>query len=157
MQVEINRHALDRVPLSIILDDSTLLVNLNYFFMRDRSYVDGEVRRWQDVPVVHPESFTREFADWSLDNGIRGKFSVVPCPAALGRIDQGLPLFNRGQQDSWLRMCRECIVPSFDITPEMLTHTFVVDPETLQPVDPNLWERWGWDELPIYQEGRVTD
>ena len=44
MRVEIARHALDRVPLSIIFDDSTLLVNLNYFFMRDRNLVDGENR-----------------------------------------------------------------------------------------------------------------
>ena len=29
MRAEIARHALDRVPLSIIFDDSTLLVNLN--------------------------------------------------------------------------------------------------------------------------------
>ena len=36
MQAEITRHALDRVPLSIIIDDSTVLVNLNYFFIRDR-------------------------------------------------------------------------------------------------------------------------
>ncbi len=37
MRVEIARHALDRVPLSIIFDDSTVLVNLNYFFLRDRN------------------------------------------------------------------------------------------------------------------------
>ena len=48
MRVNIARHALDRVPLSIIFDDSTLLVNLNYFFMRDRNLVDGEARRWED-------------------------------------------------------------------------------------------------------------
>ena len=95
MQVEIARHALDRVPLSIIFDDSTVLVNLNYFFMRDRNLVDGENRRWQDVPIVHPESFVREFAEWCLEHGVRGKFSVVPCPAALGRIDEGLPLFSK--------------------------------------------------------------
>ena len=35
MHAQIARHALDRVPLSIIFDDSTVLVNLNYFFMRD--------------------------------------------------------------------------------------------------------------------------
>lgn len=58
MRVEIARHALDRVPLSIIFDDSTLLVNLNYFFMRDRNPIDGQRRRWEDVPVVHPESLT---------------------------------------------------------------------------------------------------
>ena len=63
MHVEIARHALDKVPLSIIFDDSTVLVNLNYFWMRDRNPVDGLGRRWEDVPVVHPESFTREFAE----------------------------------------------------------------------------------------------
>lgn len=157
MQVEIARHALDRVPLSLIIDDSTLLVNLNYFFMRDRNPIDGQNRRWEDIPVVHPESFTREFAEWCGAHGVKGKFSVVPCPAALGRLDEPLPLFGRQQQESWLRMCRESIVPHFDITPEMLTHTFVLDLKTLQPRDPQLWEQWGWDRLPVDQEELVTD
>ena len=157
MQVEIARHALDRVPLSIIIDDSTLLVNLNYFFMRDRNLADGQNRRWEDVPVVHPESFTREFAEFCLESGVRGKFSVVPCPAALGRIDEGLPLFSKGQQESWLRMCRELIIPDFDITPEMLTHTFVVDPQTCQPLPSGIWEQYDWVALPLDQEERVVD
>lgn len=157
MDVSIARHALDRVPLSIIFDDSTLLVNLNYFWMRDRNPVDGQNRRWEDVPVVHPESFTREFAEYCLEQGVKGKFSVVPCPAALGRIDHGLPMFSRDQQESWLKMCRELIVPNYDITPEMITHTFVVDLETLQPIDPNLWEQHGWNQLPVDEEARVTD
>ena len=157
MNAEINKHPLDRVPLSIIFDDSTLLVNLNYFFMRDRNPIDGENRRWQDVPIVHPESFTREFAEYCLENGVKGKFSVVPCPAALGRIDHGLPMFSKGQQESWLKMCRELITPNYDITPEMMTHTFVVDLETLQPTDPHLWEQYGWNNLPTDQEERVTD
>ena len=130
MRAEIARHALDRAPLSIIFDDSTLLVNLSYFFMRDRNLVDGENRRWEDVPVVHPESFTREFAEWCLEHGVKGKYSIVPCPAALGRIDEGLPMFSRAQQEDWLAMCRELITRNFDITPEMITHTVVVDPDT---------------------------
>ena len=157
MQAEIAKNALDRVPLSIIFDDSTLLVNLNYFFMRDRNPIDGQQRRWEDVPVVHPESFTREFAEFCLDHNVKGKFSVVPCPAALGRIDHGLPLFSKAQQESWLKMCRDLIMPNYDITPEMMTHTFVVDLKTLQPVDPNLWEQWGWNNLPTDQEALVTD
>lgn len=155
MHVEIARHALDRVPLSIIFDDSTLLVNLNYFFMRDRNLADGENRRWQDVPVVHPESFTREFAEWCLEHGVRGKYSVVPCPAALGRIDEGLPLFSRAQQQSWLAMCRELITPNFDITPEMLTHTFVVDPDTCAPLPEGIWEQYDWQALPVEEEELV--
>ena len=157
MHVEIARHALDRVPLSIIFDDSTVLVNLNYFWMCDRNPVDGENRRWEDVPVVHPESFTREFAEWCLENGVRGKFSVVPCPAALGRIDEGLPLFSRAQQESWLQMCRELIVPAFDITPEMMTHSWVVDLKTFRPLEPGIWEQYEWATLPVDQEELVTD
>ena len=157
MQVEIARHALDRVPLSIIFDDSTVLVNLNYFFMRDRNLVDGENRRWQDVPVVHPESFVREFAEWCLEHGVRGKYSVVPCPAALGRIDEGLPLFSKAQQVSWLQMCREVITPAFDITPEMITHTVVVDPKTCKPLESGIWEQYDWNNLPVDQEELVID
>ncbi len=157
MKVKIARHALDRVPLSIIFDDSTLLVNLNYFFMRDRNLVDGQNRRWEDVPMVHPESFTREFAEFCLAEGVKGKYSVVPCPAALGRIDEGLPLFSKAQQESWLKMCREMIVPNYDITPEMITHTYVVDLETFQPIDVNLWEQYNWNQLPTDQEELVTN
>jgi hypothetical protein len=157
MKVEITRHALDRVPLSLIIDDSTVLINLNYFWMRDRNLVDGQNRRWEDVPVVHPESFTREFAEWCLENGVKGKFSVVPCPAALGRIDEGLPLFSRAQQESWLRMCRELIAPAFDITPEMITHTVVVDPKTLKPLESGIWEQYEWSTLPVDQEEFVIE
>ena len=156
IQAEIARHALDRVPLSIIFDDATVLVNLNYFFMRDRNLVDGQSRRWEDVPVVHPESFTREFAEWCLDHGVRGKYSVVPCPAALGRIDEGLPLFSRAQQESWLQMCREWITPAFDITPEMMTHTAVVDLKTFQPLESGIWEQYEWVTLPVDQEELVV-
>jgi hypothetical protein len=164
VQAGITKHALDRVPLSIIFDDSTMLVNLNYFFLRDRIRVDREHgqacvvesnRRFEDLPVVHPESFTREFAEFCIDNDVKGKYSVVPCPAALGRIDEGLEIFSKQQQESWLQMCRELIVPNYDITPEMITHTFVVDLDTFQPVDPTLWEQWGWNQLPVDQEELV--
>lgn len=142
--VEIARHALDRVPLSLIVDDSAPVVNLNYFFLRDRIRATGQHQRWEDVPVSIPESFTREWAEWCLAHGVKGKYSVVPCPAGLGRIDQGLPAFDTGQLESWLAMCRETIVPHFDITPEMLTHTFILDLETLQPLPDRPWEQYAW-------------
>lgn len=157
MKVEIIRHALDRVPISLIIDDVAPLVNLNYFFIRDRNEHTGETRRWEDIPVVHPESFTREWAQWCGENGVRGKFSVVPCPAGLGRIDQGLPLFGQKQLDSWLSMCREVIMPIFDITPEMLTHTFILDLKTMQPLESRAWEQYEWQALPVDQEELVTD
>lgn len=157
MKAEIMRHALDRIPISLIIDDSTLLVNLNYFFIRDRNIAANENMRWQDIPVVHPESFTREFAEWCLENGVRGKFSVVPCPAALGRIDEGLPMFSKAQQESWLKMCREVIHQAFDITPEMITHTFVVDLKNFQPLESRKWEQYEWATLPENQEELLTE
>ncbi len=147
MNAEICTHALDRVPLSLIIDDSTALVNLNYFFLRDRNIHRGEQQRWEDVPVVTPESFTREWAEWCADNGVRGKFSVVPNPAGIGRLDHGLPLFGAAHLKSWLTMCREVIVPNFDITPEMLTHTFVADLDTMRPRSPEIWEQYDWSSF----------
>ncbi|MGH2354329.1 MAG: hypothetical protein ACRDJN_22210, partial [Chloroflexota bacterium] len=157
IEVEVAHHALDRVPLSLIIDDSAPLVNLNYFFLRDRNAHTGQQQRWEDVPVAIPEAFTREFAQWCLAHGIKGKYSVVPCPAGIGRIDQGLPLFGQQQLDSWLQMCREVIVPAFDITPELLTHTFVLDLNTLRPLPSRVWEQYEWQEFSEDEAALVTD
>ncbi len=83
MNVEIAQHALDRVPLSIIIDDSTMLVNLNYFFMRDYNIANDADRRWEDVPVVHPESFTREFGEWCLETVSGANSASCPVPRLL--------------------------------------------------------------------------
>lgn len=147
MDVEICRYALDRQPLSLIIDDSTALLNLNYFFLRDRNRWRGEQQRWDDVPVVIPERFTREWAEWCATAGVRGKYSIVPCPAGVGRLDQGLPLFGQQDLDQWLAMCREVIVPSFDITPEMLTHTAVLDLATFRPRPSGIWEQYEWSRF----------
>jgi hypothetical protein len=147
MEVELCRHALDRVPLALIIDDSTALVNLNYFFLRDRNWHRGGDQRWEDLPVVIPETFTREWAEWCAAQGVRGKFSVVPCPAGVGRLDEGLPLFGQRQLESWLQMCQEVITPNFDVTPEMLTHTYVLNRHTMQPLASRIWEQYEWSEF----------
>ena len=82
MEVEVCRHALDRVPLSLIIDDSTALVNLNYFFIRDANAYRGEQRRWQDVPVVTPESFTRDGAPADSPKTDGGSKAGNPYPPA---------------------------------------------------------------------------
>lgn len=52
MQAGILRHALDRVPLSLIIDDSTVLVNLNYFFMRGNGDEGtGTVSLWREQTI----------------------------------------------------------------------------------------------------------
>ena len=53
-------------------------------------------------------------------------------------------------------MCHQLIVHAFDITPEMITHTCVVDPETLKPVEPKIWEQYEWSTLPEGQSELVV-
>jgi len=45
----------------------------------------------------------------------------------------------------------QLIVPAFDITPEVIIHTCVVDPETLKPVEPQILEQYEWSILPENQ------
>jgi len=54
-------------------------------------------------------------------------------------------------------MCRELITPAFDITPEMITHSFVVDLKTFQPLESGIWEQVEWSKLPVDQEELVID
>ncbi|MGH2351169.1 MAG: hypothetical protein ACRDJN_06090, partial [Chloroflexota bacterium] len=56
-----------------------------------------------------------------------------------------------------LQMCREVIVPAFDVTPEMLTHTFVLDLATLQPLPSRIWEQYEWQEFREDEAALVTD
>jgi len=80
-----------RTPLSIIVDDSCPVVNLTYFWMRQRTkwrkkfHPDSEPNRWARepglldlVPPTIPADFARKWGEWCGEEGIRGKFSFIP-------------------------------------------------------------------------------
>ena len=69
-----------RLPIFFIVDDPAPCLNLAYY----EQYFEPHVR---DVP----NSFTSAWADVVEEFGMRGKFSVLPIPAAIGRIDRPLP------------------------------------------------------------------
>lgn len=77
--------------------------------------------------LLIPPGFTRRVADTFARHGLRGKFTVIPMPSCLGRIDQSLKLVPRDRLAAFLKEVRERIAPSFDITPEFLTHSRVYD------------------------------
>lgn len=153
-----------RVPVSLIIDDSTCLVNLNRFAMpqfneahagRNPSYH----RKWREWPVEIPDAFVRKFAEWSALAGVKGKYSVVPFPACVGRLDRELPGWSRTELRDSIATVRQHIMPNWDIHPEMITHTRVIDLKTGHPYpDYNLrfMENWEWtagrsvDELASY-------
>ncbi len=101
---------MSRTPISLIIDDGAP-VNLYYFhdLMHNHELL---------VPV---EQVVR-FADICQKYGVRGKFSVVPMPAGLGRIDRGLSHCPQEHLDSFIKAVRERIMPMFSLTPEIISH-----------------------------------
>jgi len=56
-----------------------------------------------------------------------GKFSIVPAPAGLGDIVQGISGFDSGLTHAWLDTARARLGRRFDFCPEGLTHNLAVD------------------------------
>ncbi|MEM9586660.1 MAG: hypothetical protein AAGA03_05215 [Planctomycetota bacterium] len=131
-------HPAGRVPLSFVIDDSTCLVNMGHFCTPQfaAAYPKRAIyqRPWRAWPREIPDSFVREFGTWCAEQGVKGKYSVVPNPACVGWIDRLLPGWSRQQLQDSLKLVRELMMPNWDIHPEMITHTRVIDLKTGRPV-----------------------
>jgi hypothetical protein len=153
-----------RVPVGIIIDDSTCLVNLNRFAMPqfDEAYGGKNPtyhRNWREWPVEIPDSFVRKFGEWAAAEGVKGKYSIVPYPACVGRVDRLLPGWTARELADSLELVRTVMAPNWDIHPEMITHTRVLDTRTGHPYPETslaFMENWDWsagksvDELTDY-------
>lgn len=130
---------LGRVPLSFIIDDSTCLVNMGHFCMPQfaEAWPDRPVykRPWKTWPREIPDDFVREFGEWCGEHGVKGKYSIVPNPCCVGWLDRELPGWSRTELRSSLKLVRDLLVPSWDIHPEMITHTRVIDLKTGRPFE----------------------
>jgi hypothetical protein len=128
-----------RVPLSFIIDDSTCLVNMGHFCTPQflSCYPDREQyqKDWKKWPREIPDSFVREFGEWCSEHGVKGKYSIVPNPACVGWMDRELPGWSRSELQSSLKLVRDLMLPNWDIHPEMITHTRVIDLKTGRPFD----------------------
>ncbi|MFO1499984.1 MAG: hypothetical protein U1G07_16595 [Verrucomicrobiota bacterium] len=141
-----------RVPVGWIIDDSTCLVNLNRFAMPqfDQAFEGKNPayhKPWRNWPVEIPDAFVRRFGEWCGEHGVKGKYSLVPYPACVGRIDRLLPGWSQRALDESLELVRTLLMPGWDIHPEMVTHTRVIDIRTGHPLpDTSLksMENWDW-------------
>jgi len=152
----------NRVPVSFIIDDSTTLVNLAHFGIPQFAEVFPENYKqdWRSLPREIPDSFVREFGEWCHEHGIKGKYSIVPYPACTGWVNQFIPGWTKKELEDSLQLVRNLIVPDWDIHPEMISHTRVIDIKTGRPypyATPDYMENWEWsqqksaDELASYQ------
>jgi len=83
--------------------------------------------RQRAAPFISVEH-TRQFADLVEEFGVRGKFTVLPCPGGLGRVDQSVRGLEDAALSGLLDIVRQRIVPRFEICPEILTHTMALVP-----------------------------
>ena len=88
----------------------------------------------EDLAREIPDAFLREFGQWCAEHGVKGKYSVVPYPACVGWLDRELPGWSRQELADSLQLVRELMVPNWDIHPEMITHTRVIDLQTGRPL-----------------------
>jgi hypothetical protein len=104
-----------KTPFSLIIDDGSPVDPLFY-----------EIPGYE-TPYLVPADFIKRVADTFDRFDLRGKFTVIPMPSCLGRLDQSLKRVPAENLASFLKLVRERFAPRFDITPEFLTHLRAYD------------------------------
>jgi len=126
------------IPISLIIDDGAPLINVFWWHAAEAQKTEAPVQK-SGEPVVKDVApdFIRDFAGVISRHGIRGKFSVLPYPAGLGKISEGWPGCDKAALKSWVRTVREEVMPLMDITPEVLTHAKTLDLKSFALLDEN--------------------
>jgi len=141
----------NRVPVSFIIDDSTALVNMAHFGIPQFGEVfpDQYKQNWRRLPREIPDGFVLEFGEWCRDAGVKGKYSMVPYPACTGWLHRFIPGWSAQDLKDSLRLVREFMMPDWDIHPEMISHTRVIDIRKGLPfpeATPAYMENWEWSQ-----------
>ncbi len=141
----------NRVPVSFIIDDSTALVNMAYFGIPQFAEVFPQqyLQDWTRLPREIPDDFVREFRDWCGENGVKGKYSMVPFPACTGWLHRFIPGWSKTDLEESLKLVRDTMTPNWDIHPEMISHTRVINTKTGVPypsATPEYMENWEWSQ-----------
>ncbi len=150
-----------RVPVSLIIDDSTCLVNMAHFAIPQFAEVfpDRYRQDWRRMPREIPDAFVRRFGEWSRTQGVKGKYSMVPYPSCVGWLDRDLPGWSRRELIQSLDLVRSLLASHWDFHPEMISHTWVINTRTGRPYEERtdrFMENWRWtdgksaDELADY-------
>ena len=104
-----------KIPFALIIDDGSPVDPLFY-----------EIPGYE-TPLLIPHEFIRRVGDAFDRFDMRGKFTVIPMPSCMGRIDQTVKKVPPAHLAGFLDLMRKRIAPRFDITPEFLTHMRAYD------------------------------
>jgi len=147
--------ATSRVPIAFIVDDAP--VNAAYLAraqMQERGMPISTrgsfgqwLSRWQEMAkaAVTPTDFWRRFIEWAQQAGVKGKFTFLPCPGGLGRVDRRVEGYTDAELADLLSLVRDECTKNFDITPEIFTHTLAWDAAKEKMLPITEWE-WTYDK-----------
>jgi len=120
----------NKIPISLIIDDPAPVVSVYHAHSETGFTLDGRPL----IPHV-PNDFLSAFCDVVQQNGLKGKFSVIPMPGNQGDILSGLHGVEDVLVKEWLDLVKGRLVPSFTVGPEMLSHHKAVDLATGLPLE----------------------
>jgi hypothetical protein len=117
----------NRIPLTLLVDDSCPLIHVyrnHWVDVHKHAPLTDDGR-----PLLEfvPNAFLDRFCDVVERHGMAGKFSIVPAPAGLGDIGQGIAGFDPRLTRAWLDTAKTRLSDRFDFCPEGLTHNLAVD------------------------------
>jgi len=84
-----------KIPFSLIVDDGSPVDPLFY-----------ELPGYE-TPFLVPAKFTKRVADTFDRFDLHGKFTIIPMPSCLGRIDQSLKRVPQDHLSEFLKLMRE--------------------------------------------------
>ena len=111
---------MSKLPLSLIIDDAGP-VNMYHFDAL-----------WEKHDLAVPSTLALQFGKICRRLGVKGKFSVVPCPGGLGRLDHPTEVngVDADQIEAFVDIMQRYIMPNFSITSEILTHHLALSLKT---------------------------
>ena len=103
---------MSKVPISLIIDDGGVVNTFSYH----------DLANYHEELV--PPAMAMLFGKLCNKYGVKGKFSVVPIPCCLGRLDEPTRVNHVPEANirAFVEHAKKYIAPRFSITPELLTH-----------------------------------
>lgn len=133
-----------QIPVALLVDDPGPCVNPFYYHRRLREpAAEPKLASGETVVRSVPLAFLHRFVEVVEQHGIRGKFSVLPCPCNLGYIGRGIEGYPESECREWVGTVRERLAGRMDFSPEVISHLYAVDLETLRPLaeDEHTWSQ----------------
>jgi hypothetical protein len=115
-----------RTPITLLVDDPCPLVHVYRYHHERVHFQEPLTKDGRRLVDEVPNTFLDAFCDVVDGYGIRGKFSIVPAPASMGDIVDGVN-GDRMATHLWVSTVKRRLAGAMDLSPEMITHDLALD------------------------------